>query len=409
MIDLVLLLVAVAVIVIAWRYRQQRQENKLRENFPHRRVIEVALPRSITDSNKRMQRFFSKAVTAAQGDAKARRTGMRQVDVVYLAEVMQGQAMAEVRYLIYVDEDKMDAVKRDLKQVFDGMAHVTELPPGRDPMEEIASQLRPPQSQPEVGTVNGGEERSREPQPPGDEPADGDAPELAGSPASGDVPEPAGELAGGDASEPAAASSLRARMHLVLDKLDGRVAARQRAAKSARAHPETAATEEAIGSHGAQPAGVRPSLRARMHLVLDKLDGRVAARQRAVKSARAHPEAVPAEEVMESSGVVLVADDKVEETSLAVAVAAGAAAGPLVPRRRASRRPPPSADRSVGADLGIEIGELSDEPPAVFSDSGKKVSLAERMRRASEALDERVAERDARRTALTGADKHEKR
>jgi hypothetical protein len=143
----IILIVVAAVAVIFWRFHQQRQENKLRENFPRRRVIEVSLPRGVTNSNERMQKFYSKAVTATQGDPKARKLGMRQIDIVYLAEVQLEHTMADIRFLVYVDEDKMDAVKRALKQVFDGMAHVLEITAEHDPMEKIAAQLRPPQEE----------------------------------------------------------------------------------------------------------------------------------------------------------------------------------------------------------------------------------------------------------------------
>jgi hypothetical protein len=147
MVQLIVIILLVAVGVVVWRFRQQRQENQLRENFPRRRVIEVSLPRGIKDSNDRMQKFYAKAVTATQGDPKARAQGLRQIDIVYLAEVKPEHTMADIRFLIYVDEDKMDAVKRSLKQVYEGMAHVLEIPAEHDPMEEIAMQLRPPKEE----------------------------------------------------------------------------------------------------------------------------------------------------------------------------------------------------------------------------------------------------------------------
>jgi len=145
--QLFLLIAFVLIILIARRAWQQHQENRLRTNFPRRRVIEVSLPRGITDSNERMQRFYRKAVSAAQGGPQERKSGQRQIDIVYLAEVMQGHTMPEIRFLLYADEDKMNALKKSIKQVFDGMASVLELGPEEDPMEEISSQLRPPEKQ----------------------------------------------------------------------------------------------------------------------------------------------------------------------------------------------------------------------------------------------------------------------
>ena len=140
----IFLVVIVIIGAIAVRYYHQRVENQLRENFPQRRVIEVSLPRGVNDSHKRMQKFYRKAVSAASGDPKERKQGLKQMDIVYLAECPEGQTMPVIRFLIYVDEDKMDAVKRSLKQVFDGLADVMELAPNHDPMAEIAAQLKPP-------------------------------------------------------------------------------------------------------------------------------------------------------------------------------------------------------------------------------------------------------------------------
>lgn len=143
-----IVLIAIAfVALILYRVVRQHQENYLRSHFPQRRVIEVSLPRGIDDSNERMQRFYRKAVAAAQGGPQERKKGERQIDIVYLAEVHEGHTMPEVRFLLYTDPDKMNMVKKTIKQVFDGMASVVELDPKKeDPMEEIAAQLRPPKA-----------------------------------------------------------------------------------------------------------------------------------------------------------------------------------------------------------------------------------------------------------------------
>jgi hypothetical protein len=151
----VLLCVAAAVATVLWRYRQQRIENKLRAAFPQRSVIEVCLPRGITDSNARMQRFYRKVVNAAAGDARDRRSGHRQVDVVYFAEVRAGEAMPYLRFLVYADADRMLSVKRSLKTVFDGMATVRELAADADPMRALADELRPPTAAEDTETTSG--------------------------------------------------------------------------------------------------------------------------------------------------------------------------------------------------------------------------------------------------------------
>jgi hypothetical protein len=141
MIELFLLVGVVLAGLIGWRFHQQMIEQRLRDNPPERRIIEVSLPRDITDSNQRMEKFYRKvAMQAAHGDATTRKQGLRQLDVIYLIEVPG--STPELRYLIYSDPDRMDIVKRSVKQVFDGIADVIELK--HDPIAEIAAQLRPP-------------------------------------------------------------------------------------------------------------------------------------------------------------------------------------------------------------------------------------------------------------------------
>jgi hypothetical protein len=163
-----ILLIALAFIgAIARKAWQQHQENGLRTRFPQRPGIEVSLPAGVDDSGERMKRFLRKAVAAAQGGAGERKSGQRQIDIVFLAEVRQGHTMPEVRWLLYADEDKMPALKKSIKQVFDGMASVMSIKPGEDPMEEIAAQLRPPEKA-EKGHGGGK-------QPAGDAPSGGSA------------------------------------------------------------------------------------------------------------------------------------------------------------------------------------------------------------------------------------------
>lgn len=151
MTQLIILVAAAVAVIIAVRYREYAREQRLRDNPPQRRLIEVRLPRGINDANVRMQRFYRKVASAAMDEGGKRQVGERQIDIVYLAEVPAGgHAEPQIRFLIYADPDKMDAVKRSLKQAFDDMADVTE--PKHDPLWEIAEQLRPPKEQAEEDT-----------------------------------------------------------------------------------------------------------------------------------------------------------------------------------------------------------------------------------------------------------------
>jgi hypothetical protein len=140
MLQFIILVALVIAFMIAKSFYQQWQDNKLRDNPPPKRVIEVSLPRDISDSRLRMAKFWRKVASAAQGDAKARKMGARQLDFVYHVTVPAPGATPEMKCLIYADPDKMDGVKRSIKQVFDGTADVLELE--EDPLGQLAQVLR---------------------------------------------------------------------------------------------------------------------------------------------------------------------------------------------------------------------------------------------------------------------------
>lgn len=141
LIKIVFVLVLIAAFFIWRRYRQQMIEQRLRDNPPERRIIEVSLPKDVKDSHQRMPRFYRKIATqVAMGSADDRKKGMRQLDIVYLVEVPGTEA--RLRFLIYSDPDKMDMVKKAIRQIFEGMARIIEL--DHDPVAQIAEQLKPP-------------------------------------------------------------------------------------------------------------------------------------------------------------------------------------------------------------------------------------------------------------------------
>jgi hypothetical protein len=139
---------------ICYKYWKYRAEQRLRENPPPRRVIEVSLPRGEDNSADRMARALRTIAHAAMGDKKARRTGMRQIDIVYMFEVPKGKMEAIGRYLLYCDPDKMDTVRRAIKQTYGQVAAVQEISADDDPMAEIAAALRPPAPRPADQTAD---------------------------------------------------------------------------------------------------------------------------------------------------------------------------------------------------------------------------------------------------------------
>jgi hypothetical protein len=139
--NLLLLLFIFLAAVFLWRYMLQRADEKLRNNPPERRVIEVSLPSNTINSAQEMTRFYRKVASGTITDEKGRKKGLGQLDFVYLGTVLSEGGTPFVRSLIYTDPDKMDAVKKALKSSFASSISVVELQ--EDPLAAVARQLRP--------------------------------------------------------------------------------------------------------------------------------------------------------------------------------------------------------------------------------------------------------------------------
>jgi len=127
MVDLLLLVGVVLAFFVIRKFFQEKSEEKLRDNPPEKRIIQVSLPNGIKDSRTQMRRFWKKVSKAVQTDASGRKTGQGQIDLVYYITVPGPKSTPVVNCLIYTDPDKMDAVKRAIKQVFDAQSDVLEL------------------------------------------------------------------------------------------------------------------------------------------------------------------------------------------------------------------------------------------------------------------------------------------
>lgn len=144
---LLVILLGIGAILILRVYRRRRALERIRANPPPRSVIEVRLPRDISDANHRMQRFYQKVYSHTLTDPSMRAKGEGGIDVVYHFEHPVGRTASEMRFLLYAAPEKMPAIKRTLQQAFQGQAEVTV--PQTDPMEALAKELRPPA--PEAG------------------------------------------------------------------------------------------------------------------------------------------------------------------------------------------------------------------------------------------------------------------
>ena len=146
--SLIVLCALLVAFFIARRWWLERHEQRLRENPPQRQGIEVALPNGSEGSPRAFASFLRKVASSAMADAKTRRAGQRQLDIVYLASAPSPGAEPVIRFRIYADPDRMDAIKRAIKQVYKGTCEVN--PIKEDELLELAQRLRPqPEAEPE--------------------------------------------------------------------------------------------------------------------------------------------------------------------------------------------------------------------------------------------------------------------
>lgn len=141
LLQLALLLSPVLIFFIARSYLRMQAEQRLRDNPPPKRILEISLPTGVKDSNVRMQRFHRKNMSVANGDDKMRAAGLRQFDIVYFIDCPVDAVHPELRFLAYCDPDQMDKVKRLFQGTYVG-AQINELK--EDPMAAIAEAMRPP-------------------------------------------------------------------------------------------------------------------------------------------------------------------------------------------------------------------------------------------------------------------------
>lgn len=131
------------------RWWVERREQLLRENPPQRAGIEVALPHGSDNSPRSFAQFLRKVASAATADEKTRRTGKRQIDILYLATVPAEGAEPQISFRIYADPDRIDAVKRAIKQVYKA-CEVNPVPEEEDELLALAEHYKPqPDAEPE--------------------------------------------------------------------------------------------------------------------------------------------------------------------------------------------------------------------------------------------------------------------
>jgi hypothetical protein len=144
---ILLLALAIIVFVVVRTFFRIRAEQRLRDNFPEKRIIEITLPTGIDQARFEMAKFWRKVNSSTTNDPKARKAGQGQIDFVYLATVAAPGSMPQATCLIYTDPEQMEQVKRAIKGQFrdcDVIEHE------EDPLIGIAEALKPkPEQEPE--------------------------------------------------------------------------------------------------------------------------------------------------------------------------------------------------------------------------------------------------------------------
>jgi hypothetical protein len=177
---LILIAVAIVSVMIVRQYLNARNEQRIRlAPLPAKKVIEVRLPRDVTDANSRMRRFFGRVASVTANDPKLRAEGLGQLDLIYLADRPPNFLTPVLRFFIVADERAMPTVKRALKTAFEQQAEVFNVEV--DPLADVFEQLRA-RALAEVEQLEGG---AGQPDAAAGDAAAGDA--AAGDAAAGDA------------------------------------------------------------------------------------------------------------------------------------------------------------------------------------------------------------------------------
>jgi hypothetical protein len=126
---------------LAFRFFKLKREHHARYGDPPERTfLEVKLPADMKDGEGRMQNFYRKVKDATSADNSLRREGKRQIDILYLVAVPEGQLTPVMTTYIVCDPDKASIIKRSLRSAFAGQAYFGEVKTG-DPLHDVLNAL----------------------------------------------------------------------------------------------------------------------------------------------------------------------------------------------------------------------------------------------------------------------------
>lgn len=138
---LILVVTAVVCFFLVRSYLRSKREREDRlAKPPEKAVIEVRVPKDMSDANARMKRFYSRIAQTTTADPEARRQGLGQLDILYIVERPPTHLTPILRFFVVSDPQTMPTVKRALKTAFEKQAEVFNLE--TDPLSDIVEQLR---------------------------------------------------------------------------------------------------------------------------------------------------------------------------------------------------------------------------------------------------------------------------
>jgi hypothetical protein len=120
-----------------WLFWRHAERKLLREPAPQA-VLEVSVAGGVDKSTQIMTRLYRKLAGSLSSNTQSRLQGKRQMRIVLLAS--KPDQTTEVRCLVYADVERVDELKRFLKEDFEGQAAVVQLT--EDPLKPAIRQLQ---------------------------------------------------------------------------------------------------------------------------------------------------------------------------------------------------------------------------------------------------------------------------
>jgi hypothetical protein len=149
---LILFLVVVVLPMVAWEARKRSRDQQLRSNPAKQVVIELRVPRELTETNKKMMDVWANLRSSFDPDSSDRREGLGKVTFLFDVHNRDGKQPILSCYL-YCDKQSEAAVRRTLTNTFRaGDVELRDVKPKDDPRRYYVKLLQEEQKAAEGGT-----------------------------------------------------------------------------------------------------------------------------------------------------------------------------------------------------------------------------------------------------------------